>query len=204
MTVPRERYVQGMTYDEYKQQMTRNRERLESNEEGVNVTDDLLAPFRALSRPLKVVVLTEDWCGDAIANLPVLARVARESGKLEMRIFLRDQNEDLMEQYMNGEFRSIPVFAFLDEDFNEVGRFIERPASVTAERQRRRKEIYASDPAFGSPDAPPTDLPEDVRARLSERLQVMRDDMKDFSDREVIRELAEIVTHAAESSRTRA
>lgn len=197
VAVPRERFVQGMTYDEYKAQMTRNRERLMRNEETVQITDEQLAPFRALSRPLKVAVLTEDWCGDAIAALPVLARIGRESGKLEMRIFLRDQNDDLMSQYMNGEFRSIPVFVFIDEDFYEVGRFVERPATVTAERQRRRKEIYASDPAFGSPDAPPTDLPEDVRGRLSERLQAMRDEMKDFSDREVIRELAEIVQRAA-------
>ncbi|MGH2451064.1 MAG: thioredoxin family protein [Candidatus Limnocylindria bacterium] len=193
MTVPRERFVQGMTYDEYKQQMTRNRERLEQNEEGVKITDENLAPFRAVPRPLKVMVLTEDWCGDAIANVPVLARLARESGKLEMRLFLRDQNDDLMQQYMNGQFRSIPVFAFFDENFHEVGRFIERPASVTAERQKRRARIYASDPAFGSPDAPIADLPEDVRARLSEKLQAMRDEMKDLSDREVIRELAEIV-----------
>jgi len=44
-----------------------------------------------------------------------------------MRIFLRDENPDLMDQFLkNGLYRSIPVFAFFDEHMNEVARFIER------------------------------------------------------------------------------
>ncbi len=34
---------------------------------------------------------------------------------------------DLMDQFLkNGLYRSIPVFVFLDEDMNELARFIER------------------------------------------------------------------------------
>jgi len=51
---------------------------------------------------------------------------------IEMRVFLRDKNPDLMDQYLNqGIYRSIPVFAFFDEQMNEVARFIERPPKVT-------------------------------------------------------------------------
>jgi len=51
---------------------------------------------------------------------------------IEMRVFLRDKNPDLMDQYLNqGIYRSIPVFAFFDEQMNEVERFIERPPKVT-------------------------------------------------------------------------
>jgi len=47
-----------------------------------------------------------------------------------MRIFLRDENPDLMDQFLKeGLYRSIPVFVFFDERMNEVARFIEsRPA----------------------------------------------------------------------------
>ena len=187
MAVTSERFAQGLTYDAYKGQMTRNRERFEANERSVVIGADDRAAFAG--KPLKVLVLAEDWCGDVVANLPVLGRLARETGTLDLRVFLRDQNDDLMAQYLNGEFKSIPVFAFFDERFREIGRFIERPATVTELRRKRRAEIYASDPAFGSPDAPPDALPEDVRARLAAALQKVRDDMKEFSDREVLREL---------------
>ncbi|HET8632205.1 MAG TPA: thioredoxin family protein [Thermomicrobiales bacterium] len=198
MAVTRERFEQGMSYDEYKAQMTRNRERLEANERDLQLTDAQLAPFKNLKQPLNVLVLGEDWCGDVIANLPILARIAQESGKLNLRIFLRDQNLDLMDQYLkNGEFRSIPVFAFLDDNFNEVGRFIERPNSVTELRAQKRRELFAQNPRFGSPDTPIDQLPEDVRTDLMQATNAMREETAPFANREVVRELGEIAGRAA-------
>lgn len=194
----RERFARGLTYDEFKARMTRNRERFEENERRAPLADEDLAAFRGLSAPLHVLVLAEDWCGDVVANLPLLGRIAKDAGTLDLRVFLRDQNEDLMNLYLNqGKFKSIPVFAFFDENFQEVGRFIERPASVTDLRAKKRAEVYASRAEFGSPDAPADGLPEGVRAELGEALQRMRDETKEFADREVVRELRAIVATAA-------
>jgi hypothetical protein len=198
MTIDRSRFDQGMTYDAYKAQMTRNRERLEENEKRVDLGKEDLAAFRGLPRPVKVLVLAEDWCGDVIANLPVLGRLARESGKLDVRVFLRDQNDDIMQRYLNkGQFKSIPVFVFFDEDFRELGHWIERPASVTEIRAKRRNQIVAAHPEFGSPDAPVDVLPEEVRVRLQGELAKMRDETTKFANAEVIRELREIATRVA-------
>ena len=198
MTIDRARFDQGLTYDAFKAQMTRNRERLEENERRVELGNDELTPFRALSRPVKVVVLAEDWCGDVIANLPVLGRLAKDSGKLDVRIFLRDQNDDIMQKYLNkGQFKSIPVFVFFDDGFRELGHWIERPASVTEVRAKRRREIFAKHPEFGSPDAPVDQLSEDVRARLQAELAKMRDETTKFANGEVVRELREIATRIA-------
>ena len=193
MAVTRERFEQGMTYDAYKAQMTRNQERFEANERNLALTEADLAPFKQLPRPVNVLVLAEDWCGDVIANLPILGRLAAESGKLNLRVFLRDQHPDLMDQYLNqGQFRSIPTFVFFDDDFNELGRFIERPASVTELRAQRRLQIFQQNPEFGSPDAPVDQLPEDVRARLQAELNAMREETTAFANAEVIRELRAI------------
>ncbi|MDP8922682.1 MAG: thioredoxin family protein [Chloroflexota bacterium] len=197
MAVTRERFELGMTYDEWKAGMTRNRERFEERERQVEIRPEDLAAFRRLPNPLNVLVLAEDWCGDVINNLPVLGRLAAESGKLNLRVFLRDQNPDLMDQYLNrGQFRSIPVFAFFDDDFSESGRWIERPASVTEAREQRRREIYAQNPEFGSPDAPVDQLSEEARTRLAGLIADMREELMPFSNREVIRELREIVERA--------
>jgi hypothetical protein len=198
MTIDRARFDQGLTYDAFKAQMTRNRDRLEENERRVDLSKEDLAAFRALPRPVKVLVLAEDWCGDVIANLPVLGRLAKDSGKLDVRIFLRDQNDDIMQRYLNqGQFKSIPVFVFLDEDFRELGHWIERPASVTEVRAKRRKEIFAKHPEFGSPDAPVDLLSEGVRVRLQGELAKMRDETTKFANAEVVRELREIATRVA-------
>jgi len=198
MKIDRARFDQGLTYEGFKGQMTRNLDRLEENERRVVFGTDDLTAFRDLPRPVKVLVLAEDWCGDVVANLPVLGRLARDSGKLDVRIFLRDQNDDIMERYLNkGQFKSIPVFVIFDEDFRELGHWIERPASVTEIRAKRRREIFAAHPEFGSADAPVDQLPEDVRVRLQAELAKMREETAKFANAEVVRELREIATRVA-------
>ncbi len=192
MAVTRERFEQGMSYEQYKASMTRNRERLEENESQVELSPADLAPFARLARPLNVLVLAEDWCGDVIANLPVLGRIAAESGQLNLRVFARDANPDLMDQYLNqGVHKSIPVMAFFDDVFREIGRFIERPDSVTELRARKRAEIYAR---LGvSPETPLAELPEDMRTRVTDETARMRQETTPFANREVVRELRAIV-----------
>src|ERR1700737_2481455 len=135
MAVTRAQFDSGMTYDAYKAQMTRNRDQVEQNEKGVQLTDEEISTFRDLPEPLNVLALAEDWCGDVVANLPILGKLAAESnGKLNLRILLRDQEPGsrVMDEHLNkGQFKSIPTVIFLDGDFNEVGVWIERPESVT-------------------------------------------------------------------------
>lgn len=197
MAVTRERFESGMTYDQYKQQMTRNRERLQQNEREVVVSPDDLAAFQRLPRPLNVLVLAEDWCGDVIANVPVLGRLAQESGKLNVRVFLRDQNLDLMDQFLKeGKYRSIPVFAFFDEEFAEVGRFVERPENVTQVRNQRRRELHAQHPEYGSPETPIDQLSEEARAGLMQWMATLREELKPGQDQAVIHDLRAIVERA--------
>ncbi len=197
MTVTRERFEQGMTYNAFKAQMTRNQERFQANEQALVLDPADVAVFSNLPRPLDVLVLAEDWCGDVINNLPILGRLAAESGKLNVRIFLRDQNLDLMDQYLNqGQFRSIPVFVFFDEQFNELGRFIERPASVTERNAQIQREVYAEHPEFGSPDVPVTQLPEDLRLQVMQATAERREASRAANNQDVVSALRQIVEAA--------
>src|SRR5579871_1119755 len=197
MTVTRERFEQGMSYDAFKTQMTRNQERFQTQEQALALEPADVTVFSNLPRPLDVLVLAEDWCGDVITNLPILGRLAAESGKLNLRIFLRDQNADLMDQYLNqGQFRSIPVFVFFDEQFNELGRFIERPASVTERNAQIQREVYAEHPEFGSPDVPVTQLPEDLRLQVMQATAGRREASRALNNQDVVSALQQIVAAA--------
>lgn len=197
MAVTHERFEQGMTYDAFKAQMTRNQERFAENERLLQLAPDDVAAFAQLSQPLNVLVLAEDWCGDVIDNLPVLGGLAEASNKLNLRVFLRDQNLDLMDQYLNqGEFRSIPVFVLFDNDFNELGHFIERPESVTARRAEQRKALFAEHPEFGSANTPIAQLPEEIRVKVIEATAQFRESTKPDDNRDVVNALREIASRA--------
>lgn len=198
MAVTQERFMSGMTYADYKAQMTRNRERLEDNERTVELPADDLAFFAQLPEPLHALAIVEDWCGDVIANLPVLGRLAEESGKIDLRVFLRDQNLDLIDQYLNGGlYRSIPVFVFFDQSFRELGHWIERPARVSAMMQEVRRKLFASDPALHeySPDTSLGQLPEEVRMRVIQAHGAFREQNRVLADSEVVREIRALIEH---------
>jgi len=197
MAITEERFQQGLTYDGWKAQMTRNQERFLSNETKFQVDSADLAFFKNLPQPVNVLVVAEDWCGDVIDNLPILGRLAAESGNLNVRVFLRDQNLDIMDQYLNkGEFRSIPVFAFFDGQFHELGRFIERPDSVTKRRGEWRKEYSAQHPELGSSDTPISQMPEEARTQLMQAMSEWRDQYKGADNQDVVRSLRAILESA--------
>ena len=83
------------------------------------IPGELLQRAATLERRWKLLVLSEDWCGDAVNTVPVAARLAELSGTMELRILARDQNPDLMDTHLTGTSRSIPVIMALDT--REVG-----------------------------------------------------------------------------------
>lgn len=125
-----ERFKQGKTFQEYIESGIRNRELFEQNYNGLKITPEQDKALKDLAArpngPQRLAVIGEDWCPDVYRGAPVAARIAEAMG-IEFRFFERDQNKDLIADYLNGEFESIPVLVFFDKDHNELGHFIERP-----------------------------------------------------------------------------
>src|SRR5580765_3101642 len=139
--VTRERFEQGMTFPQYLDQMGTNKETFAKFLSEIKIRPEDKEALAKLGKKLKLMVITEDWCGDALYNVPVLAKMVEGNPNIEMRIFLRDKNKELMDQYLNqGLYRSIPVFAFFDDNMNELARFIERPPVQTEEIEKKMLE----------------------------------------------------------------
>ena len=125
-----ERFAEGLTFAQYLAQMRTNKERFEKRMADAPITPADREALRG--RKLKVLVITEDWCGDALVGFPALARLVEDAPDVEMRVFLRDANPDVMDQYLKkGLYRTIPVIVFFDERMNELARYMERQDVVT-------------------------------------------------------------------------
>lgn len=113
-------FQKGMTADEYINSMSRNKEEMLSTYERFSLYADEQRRIEALKQQgLRAIVLTEDWCGDAMLNNPILMRIA-EAAEIDVRFVLRDQNLELMDQYLtNGTSRAIPIFIFINQEGEE-------------------------------------------------------------------------------------
>jgi len=80
----------------------------------------------------RLLVIAEDWCGDASSTVPVVARFADAVPGMELRLLRRDQHPDLMDRYLTNGARSIPIVIVLDESFRELGHWGPRPAELQA------------------------------------------------------------------------
>jgi len=84
------------------------------------------------SAPRHLLVLAEDWCGDASNTVPFLARLVEALPGVDLRILRRDEHPALMDAYLTNGSRSIPIVIALDADFREVGHWGPRPAELQA------------------------------------------------------------------------
>ena len=125
--ITKERFAEGLTLPQYLDQMRMNRDRFVRAFDSAAVRPEDTRALERLGKAAKLLVITEDWCGTSLAYVPSVAKLAESRPEIEMRIFLRDDNPDVMDQFLKrGLYRSIPVFAFFDEEMNEVARFIEQ------------------------------------------------------------------------------
>jgi hypothetical protein len=81
-------------------------------------------------RKRHLLVLAEDWCGDASNTVPVLARLADQSEWVDLRMLRRDENPAVMDRYLTNGARSIPIVIVLDEAMNELGHWGPRPEEL--------------------------------------------------------------------------
>ena len=135
--VTAERFSQGMTYKDYLGSIERNQKRFEENYAGTEIPADDVAKLKALMAkpggPAKMVIIGEDWCPDVFRGMPVFARMSEATG-MEMRVFKRDENKDMIGEFLNGgEHESIPVAVFYTKDMDYIAHFIERPALANEE-----------------------------------------------------------------------
>jgi hypothetical protein len=132
-----------MTWDQYLEHIQRNKAKFQYNYDETTVPPEYAKRLKELAErpegPAKMLILGEDWCPDVFRGLPVLVRIANAAG-LEVRIFPRDDNLDIMGEFLNrGEHQSIPVAVFYTRDHKYIAHWIERPAKAEAELDEMRK-----------------------------------------------------------------
>ena len=153
-----ERFKSGMTWNQYlafinsEENFERltpggqprgdaNVERFVRNMGAWQVSNEGRGALQSLPR-LKMLVLGEDWCPDVYRGLPVLAEIAATAG-WELRIFARDENNDIMAEFLkDGEHESIPTAVMYTLDHEYVGHWIERPA-VANEHMANMQKLFS-------------------------------------------------------------
>ena len=110
----------------YKEWLTKgeSKENCDSIEKQRN---DLLLPqhieglLQAISRPVHIVAIAEDWCGDVVRHVPVMQKIADSANNIEIRYLMREDSPDVFVRFLTNGGEAIPKFVFLNDNFVECG-----------------------------------------------------------------------------------
>lgn len=117
------------------------------------------AALEALPRPVHVIAIAEDWCGDVVRHAPVLIACEKAAPEtVRVRFIAREDNPELFARFLTNGGEAIPKFVFLSADWVEAGNWGPMPENgrrliargkaagdVGAARQKVNK-LYEADP----------------------------------------------------------
>lgn len=131
--------------------------------------------LEALPRPIHVVAIAEDWCGDVVRHAPVLQALAEAAPALRVRYITRLQHPAVFARFLTNGGEAIPKFIFLNDRFVECGNWGPMPEAC--------RELIARGKACGDVTA--------ARRKVAARYEA------DGNRREVVQELLRLVDVAA-------
>ena len=75
---------------------------------------------KEVTKPVTWIVLTESWCGDAGQTIPVINKLAELNPNIELKLLLRDDNDELMSEFLTNGGKSIPKLIAYDSTSKKV------------------------------------------------------------------------------------
>ena len=92
----------------------------------LQITEQDLENLRSLQNELRILVIGNDRCSDTAGNLPIIAKMADISSKLQLRILDSDAHARYHQQFKVNGKRKTPVVLFLSPEGEELCRWVER------------------------------------------------------------------------------
>jgi len=124
-----------------------NDRRMDRWDKKIAVDTELVKIIKSLPKS-KWLVITEAWCGDAAQNIPFIAKLANENQNIDLRFIMRDENLEIMNQYLTNGAKSIPIVILMDEDFNDLATWGPRPAPVQKMVMEAKEKPDLDQPKF--------------------------------------------------------
>ncbi len=114
------------------------------------LTDEQKTLIGGFTREMQVLVVSGTWCGDCVAQGPMLQRIAEANpGVVHLRWVDRDEHADLAERIKINQGLRVPNVLFMAEDFEFVSMLGDR--TISRYRAMAAKQLAAACPLPGAP-----------------------------------------------------
>lgn len=108
-----------------------NEKRMVRLDKTIQLSAETITQLKLIKTPLKWILISEGWCGDAAQNVPIIAKMAAVNSKIDLQIVLRDENLELMDAFLTNGGRAIPKLIILNSKNEVITTWGPRPSIAT-------------------------------------------------------------------------
>lgn len=146
MKTEQQYFLEGITIQEYMNNMKKLKDESHHVYQSFQLPDDDFVE-ELKKHPVHFLIITEDWCGDAMMNNAIIRKVC-EAAEKEVRVVFRDEDTDLIDRHLTNGGRAIPIVLVLSEDGTLLGKWGPRAPEV----QKIVDDLRATLPPKDAPD----------------------------------------------------
>ncbi len=115
MKVTQDRIAHPIASDDHNEYYELAMQRMNRTLKTFKVIEEQVATLATKNFNGKILIISEPWCGDASATVPAVSKFFE--GRNDTRIFLRDSDHSLIDQFLTDGTQSIPKILVLNEDY---------------------------------------------------------------------------------------
>lgn len=107
-----------------------NSKRMVRQNKTIKLSESLISKLQQIKSKQYWVVLVEAWCGDVAQNVPAIAKMTDQNENIALSLLYRDENIQIIDNYLTNGARAIPKLIIFDEEMNELATWGPRPQPV--------------------------------------------------------------------------
>ena len=198
----RQAYANSITFATFVDTAAQFAAELDANYKATKITLQERRALKRINDPIEVLAIVEDRRPDVLASLPILARIADETGRICLHVLVPDESTgDVADAYTTDGRSRIPTYVFSDSSGRELGVIVERIPQV-----RERVTEFLDAFVAGHPELDretfPAGLTPDLQAELTQSSIQLRRAMRDLERSSFIAAITEFASLSSARSRS--
>lgn len=117
----------AIAYKDFLKKAREHVEMMKARYDGLQLNETDLDTLGSIQNDIRILVIGTARCSDSVGTIPILAKIDAATPKIQLRILDSDANSSYHQQFKVNGKRKTPVVLFLNQEHEELCRWVERP-----------------------------------------------------------------------------
>lgn len=139
----KELFQVGQKFEDYIEAASQGeRDRIPKNYSRIDLPVGLIDEIKEIQDRVYILASGEMWCPDCQLNITVAKKLTEINDNIKLSIISMGRGRKYLTPLLNLEEFKVPTMVILDENFNQLGLFLEQPKTVKKLEKNAENELF--------------------------------------------------------------